>query len=414
MSDTFDIPLENLEIWLTKETVSIVEPLKAEGRSLLNNVRDRLDGIVESCDKLSENAEKEMAKDERVIYRRARLMYKLAKKFSEMIGRVAIPDAISRESLHLFTENIRGVLETIGQERGRWFPRISPYFIIDRRRFDVALKRTVDQFEEFRSFLSNKYAPAETVEDAFSMIEELKKSLSNLDEDEIRKKKTALRKRFLEEEITESQQRIMSVQGKAEVVELAQIKEEIEELNEKVKRNLRYLQKPFLKFQSLVLSASYSLPLEEAKKLDDYLSNPFEALAAEDEGYPSLKRILRKIEEVFAQGKLKLKSTRLRKAENQMDSILKDSLAPLQRRCKEALSKKQMLSTSGAIINSRSELEKLQEVSKDLRRRKIMVDSRATVLDNEIKEMHKRIEDQKRDLERTVLKLTNKNVHVTF
>jgi hypothetical protein len=414
MSDTLEIPLKDLRKWLDEGTVSLVEPLKVEGKNSLNNVKQKLDGVVESCDKLSENAEKEMAKDERRMNRRAKTIYKLANKFSEMIAQIVIPDRISSESLHLFSEDVESVLETIRRERNRWFPMISPYFIIDRRRFDVALKRTMDQFEEFRSFLSNKYAEAETVEDTFSMIEELQKSLNKLNETKTRKNKTELRESALEKKLTKSQQKITSIQSTTEVIELAQTNKEIEELNEKVKHNLRYLQKPFLKFQSLVLSGGYSLPLDETNTLGEYLSNPFEALAAEDNGYPVLKKILQRIEEVFAQRKMKLKSSRLRKADKQIVSILKDSLAPLQQNCKEALAKKRRLSTSGAIADSQSEVKKLQEILKDLRRQKRIVDSRIALLDKEIKEARRMIEDQKRNLEKTVLQLTEKNVQVTF
>ncbi len=414
MSNALEIPLNDIRRWLDETTVSIVEPLKVEGRSLLKSIGEKLDGVVESCDKLREKADKEMTKDERRMYRRARVLYKLANNFSEMIAKISVPDRISRESLHLFSEDVERMLESIGRERDRWFPVISPYFIIDRRRFDIALKRATDQFEEFRFFLSNKYTKAETVEDAFSMIEELQKSLNNLNEAETQKNKTELKKGVLHKKLADSQQKITLVQGKTEVIELAQTNKEIEELNGKLKNNLRYLQKPFLKFQSLVLVGGYSLPLDEANMLDEYLRDPFEALTAEDEGYPCLKRILQRIEEVFAQGKLKLKSSRLRKAENQIVNILGDSLTPLQRSCKEAFSKKQRLSTSGALANTRYELEKLQEGLKDLRRRKKIVDSKVAVLDKEIEDAHKKIEDQKKVLEKTILQLTDKKVQVTL
>ena len=89
-----------------------------------------------------------------------------------------------------------------------------------------------------------------------------------------------------------------------------------------MKHTLRHLQKPFLKFQSLVQSPSYSLFLDATRKLGEYLSNPFEALATEEEGYPMLRRVLQKMDDAIAQGKLKLKKSRLRKAKDQIDNIL--------------------------------------------------------------------------------------------
>jgi len=176
---------------------------------------------------------------------------------------------------------------------------------------------------------------------------------------------------------------------------------------------LRYLQKPFLKFQSLVLSSSYSLFLDETKKLNEYLSNPFEAFATEEEGYPMLKRILQKMDDAMAQGKLKLKKSRLRKAKDQADDILrKNALLSLHQSCKEALSKKQQLSTSGIITKSRNELAQLQKNLRDLQKRKELLDSRGAVLEKKIKENFEKIENQKRELEKIVLDLTNKKAQV--
>ena len=415
MSEALEIPLKDLKEWLEEETVSIVEPLKAEGRSLFDNVRDKLDDILQSCDKLLEDAEKELMKGSRKTYRRAKIMNKLAKNISEMIDKVIIPDEISRESLDTLREDLERVLGVVGRERWKWFPVISPYFIMDRRKFDIVLKRAMDSLGELRSFSSDKYAKAETVEDAFTMVDTIRQYLSELDEVEKRKKTTESRRGVLEKKIAENQQEIRSIQSKSEVVELVQINEKTEELEEKVKHSLRYLQKPFLKFQSLARGPSYSLPLDEKRKLDEYLSNPFEALATEMEGYPILKSILKKMEGAMAQGKLKLKSSRLRKAKGQINSVLnEDALIPLHRSCKEAFSQRQRLSTSGAIATSQSELKKLQKKLKDLRKRKELVHSRGVVLDKKIKRTLEKIENQKKELEKIVLELTNRNVQVTL
>lgn len=416
MSETLEIPLKDLREWLEQETVPIVEPLKVEGRSLLDDVRDKLDHILETCDKLLEDAEREIAKGSRKMYRRAKALAKLARSFSEMINKVTIPDEVSRESLHVLCEDLGKTFDTIGRERWKWFPVISPYFILDRRRFDIALKRAMDSLKELRSFSSNEYAKkAKTVEDTFSMIEKLLQTLGELDGTKKRMKKTESRKGSVDKKIEEDQQKITLIQSKNEVVELIEINQEIEELEKKVKHNLRYLQKPFVKFRSLARGPSYSLPLEEAKKLGEYLSNPFEAFATEPEGYPTLKRILQRMEDAMTQGKLKLKSSRLRKAKNKIDSVLnKDSLAPLHQNCKETFSQKQQLSKSGIITKTRSELTQLQQGLKDLQKRKKLVDSRSAVLKKKIETTLKKIEKQKKELEKSVLKLTDKNVQVVL
>ena len=412
MAEALEIKLEDTREWLEQETISIVEPLKAEGRRLLDDVKAKLDDVLETSDKLLDAAERKIAKGSRKTYRRAKVMHKLARNISEMIDEVTIPDEISQENLHTLCEELGKTLAKVGRERWKWFPVISPYFIMDRRRFDVALKRAMDSLEEIRSFSSDRYTKAKAVEDAFSTIDKLHESLSELDEVE-RHKKTELRKGVLGKKIEENRQKITAIQGQSEIVELAQINEKVEELKKKVKHSLRYLQKPFLKFQSLVLSSSYSLFLDETKKLNEYLSNPFEAFATEEEGYPMLKRILQKMDDAMAQGKLKLKKSRLRKAKDQADDILhKNALLSLHQSCKEALSKKQQLSTSGIITKSRNELAQLQKNLRDLQKRKELLDSRGTALEKKIKENFEKIEEQKRELEKIILELTNNKVQV--
>jgi hypothetical protein len=283
MADALEIKLEDIREWLEQETVSIVEPLKAEGRTLLDDVKTKLDDVLETSDRLLDEAERKMDKGSRKTYRRAKIMYKLARNISEMIEEVTIPGEAK-----------------VGRERWKWFPVIAPFFIMNRRRFDVALKKAMDSLKEMRSFSSDKYAKAKAVEDAFSIIDKLHQSLGELDEVESHKKKMELRKGVLEKKVAENQQKIAAIQDQSEIVELSQINEEVEELKKEVKHSLRYLQKPF-RIQSLVLSSSYSLFLDETKKLGEYLSSPFEALATEDEGYPMLKKILQKMDDAITQ-----------------------------------------------------------------------------------------------------------------
>jgi hypothetical protein len=413
MADALEIKLEDIREWLEQETVSIVEPLKAEGRTLLDDVKAKLDDVLETSDRLLGDAERKIEGGSRKTYRRAKVMHKLARNVSEMIEEVTIPDEVSQETLDTLCEELGKTLAKVSRERLKWFPVISPFFIMNRRRFEVALKRATDSLKEVRSFSSDKYARAKAVEEAFSIIDKLHQSLGEREEVESRKKKMELRKGVLEKKVEKNQQKITAIQDQSEIVELSQINEEIEELKREVKHSLRYLQKPFLKFQSLVLGSSYSLFLDETKKLGEYLSSPFEALATEDERYPMLKKILQKMDDAFAQGKLKLKKSRLRKARDQIEDILdKDALLSLHQSCKDALSKKQQLSTSGIITESRNELAQLQKNLGDLQKRKELLDSRGAVLERKIKETFGKIEEQKRELEKIVLELTNKKVQV--
>ena len=413
MSDTLEIPLNTVKEWLEKETTSLVGPLKADAKKLLEDTQSKLGDLLENCDKLLDDAEKEIAKGSRKTYRRAKFLHKLAGKFSDLIEEVTIPEEISGKSLHQTSEQIEKTLKTIGKERTKWFRAISPYFIISRRRFDVALKRADDSFRNFADFLSEEYAKAESAEGVSSKIEELRQSLAALDKSEKSKEARKQKIELLEKNITKSQQEVQAIQTKDEVVELAQINEKIEELTDAVKHELRHLQKPLLKFQTLVNSPGYSLLPEETQKLDEYLMNPFEALATEKEGYPLLRSILQKMDAALDNKKMKLKSRRLRKAKDQINNILnKTASLSLQKNCSEALSKKNELSTSGAISESRDERAGLQNRLNELQTRKRLLEARDARFGKQHKEARMKVDEQKRALEKTVSDLSGKNVQI--
>jgi hypothetical protein len=413
MPESLEIPLSDLNEWLEQETTSIVEPLREDAKKLLEDTQDKLEDLLESCDKFLDDAEKEIAKGSRKTYRRAKALHKLAGKFADLIEEVTIPEEISGESLHQTSEQIKKTLKTIGKEKTKWFRAISPYFILSRRRFDVALKRADDSFQDLTDFVSEEYTEAEAAEGVSSKIEELRASLGELKKFEKAKEKRKRRRELVEKKIAETHQKLQMIQTKDEVVELAQINERIKELKGQIKQELRHLQKPFLKFQTLANNPGYSLLPEETIKLDEYMTNPFKALATEKKGYPLLRSILRKIDAALNNKKLKLKKSRLRKAKDQINTILnKTSLLSLHQNCSEAFSKKTELSTSRTISKTRDKRAELQNRLKELQTRKRLLEARDARFEKKHKEAGVEVDEQKRDLEKIVSDLSDKNIQI--
>ena len=413
MSDTIEIPLNNVNEWLNKETTSIVEPLREEAKKLLEDIRSKLEDLLEACDKLLDDAEKEMAKGSRKTYRRAKALQKLAGKFSDLIEEVTIPEEINGKSLNQTSEQIEKTLKKLGIERAKWFRAIAPYFILTRRRFDFSLKRADDSFQNFTDFLSDDYSKAEAAEGISVRVEELRNFVTELRKFEKSKEARKHQKELLEKKIEKSHQALQKIQSKDEVVELAQLNKRIEELAESVKHELRHLQKPLLKFQTLVNNPGYSLVPESTAKLDEYLTNSFNALATEKKGYPLLKTILEKMDVVLDNKKMKLKPSRMRKSKDQIANIIsKTALLSLQKNCSEALNKKLELSTSGAISESRDERADVQEKMKKLETRKRLLEARDARFKKEHNEVRTKVENQKKALEKTVFDLSGKDIQL--
>jgi ElaB/YqjD/DUF883 family membrane-anchored ribosome-binding protein len=415
MLETLEIPLDAIKEWTEKETKSLVEPLRGNAKKYLNDTKNKLEELLESCEKLIEDANKEIEKGSKKTYRRAKALHKLADSFVNSIEDIKIPEEISAITLKETAEQIGKKLQAIDIERVRWWRPISPFFIMSRRRFDVMLKRAQDSAKALNDFLAKEYVKAENAENVSSKIEELKQYIAHLREVEESKETRKQDEATLENQITETKQKIDLIQTKNEIVELAQTNETIEELADKVKHELRHLQKPLTKFQTLVNNPGYSLPPEATMKLNEYVSNPFDALATETNGYPVLKLILQKMDIAIDNDKVKLKSTRLRKAKDQIDSILnKKALVALQERCREAFSKKGKLANSGIISETRNEKAELQEHLNDLERKKKVLENRDRLFEKDHKDAQTRVEEQKKLLEKSVSELSNKSVRVVL
>jgi len=413
MSQPSQIRLSEVKEWLRKETAPQIEPLKGKATSLLKEVKERVDDTVQSSQRIFENSENEMNKDNPKTHRFARNAHKFAQNLTETMKAINVPDNFDYERLLAFCGDLEKTATSLDKLRWGAYPYISPYFIIDRRRLDVSLKRLYDITKELRNFLTTKYASEKTVEDAYSLVDKLTQTIDEAKLNREGISQTEERETAFQNEIVAIKQKITDVQAKAELNELVKLNQKIEEIGESVKHSLRYLQKPFYKLQSLARSSDVAVPPDELHKLDDYLKNPSIALATEEDDYSTLKSILGKLDTTITQGKLKLKSTRLRKAQDQIDSILnKDSLGQLQKSCRELLSQRRQLLASETVATFQNQLTQLQNQLRELQKENEFVSSKRKALkDTQIK-LQERTEHLRKELEKKIAQLTNKKVQV--
>jgi len=412
-SKILNLQLNAINEWLTKETESTVESLNNDAEKLLEDIKTHLDELYEASDKLLEDAEKEMARGSRKTFRRAKVLFKLSGSFLELIDIVVIPDKIEGKTLEETSEQLTKAMETINQEKTKWFRALAPYFILSRRRFDVSFKKAEDPYRRFIEFLSKDYTKVKNIENVPTKIEKLQQSLSEIND--YKKNKHSRTKKIddLKNKISQTQEQLRTLQNKGELVELSQLNSKISELIKAVKHEFRHLQKPFLKFQTLVNNPGYSLVGDANSKLDQYMSNPFEALATEKEGYPLLRMVLRKIDAALKNKKMKLKSSRLRKAKDQINRIVnKDALISLQAECKKFYDQKCQLLDSGAISEVKDEKSELNDYLKDLETKKSLFEAKDSRLAKEYEESLKRLEEQKSKLETVVASIVGQKIKI--
>jgi hypothetical protein len=221
MPEPFQIPLDELNDWVKKETASLVEPLRAEARKILEDNRSKLEELLDACDKLLDDAEKELAKGSRKTYRRAKFLQKLAGQFSDLIEKIVIPEEINGKTLDEVSEQIGKAIKTIGEDKNKWFRALSPYFIMSRRRFDVSFKRSEDSYSSFTEFLAQDYSKAKSAENIFSKIDDLRESLVEFNKYKSGKEARKTKKELLTKKIETTEIKLQQIQTKDELVELA-------------------------------------------------------------------------------------------------------------------------------------------------------------------------------------------------
>jgi hypothetical protein len=412
MSHT-EIKLLEVKQWLSKDTERTIEPLQEKARSLIKEIKERQGDAIDSSQKMSQNSQNEMDKSNPKTYRFSRNANKFAENLTATFKGLKVSDSVEYENLRVLGDELEKTCINADQLRRSAYAYISPYFIFDRRRLDVFIKRLYDINKELHTFITSKYAMIKTADEANSNVDKLTQTLEDTKRNEEDLNQTQEKMLVLEKEITDTKEKLLQLRSRSEFHELAKLDQRTEELRAEVKHHLRHLQKPFYKLQSLSRSGEVAVPPDEISKLEDYLADPLVALAAEDNGYSTLRSILTKLDSTITQGKLKLKTQRLRKAQDQITAVIgKNSLDQLQKNGQEVIAQKKQLLSSEATRTLQNEVLQLQRHLETLQKEYELITATNKALKNDQLKLKERTEHLRKELEEKILQLTHKNMHV--
>lgn len=406
-----EVSLEELRSWLEREAADNLRPIKEQGEKIIGKMKDRLEDFKASCGKLLEEAEKGIERGKAV--RKAKVTQKLSRYFHKQVEKIVFPVQMSYSELDGFHNNLEKMLSSIAKERNAWFPRISPSFILARRRVDFSLSRLSSSITELSGFLSKDYSKGESVERLFVQTDEMIRFIQDLEKHATRREGIEAKMQHLLEISKNTQEHIESLNGKEELAELAENTRKVQQLRKQAKHSLRHLRKPLTKFANLSRGPGYSLSSEEVDKLTQYLEDPFLALATEKAGYPTLKGILTKVERAIDENKLKLKSSRLRKGLESISAITStDVLNNLHHECTEAFLLNQNLTKSKETRMAKSKMKQLQRRLAEFQRQREAIEARLSSWESEHKDTLEKIEEQKRVIEKSVYETLEKTVNI--
>jgi len=410
LSEPLKFSLKEIKGWLERETGSIFIPVHEKAQKLIDEMNKVLDNVTDVCKVLLENSRKEIEKRSRKTLGKSRALNKLAKLFLKRIRQIEAPDKISYDTFHDFIQETKKTFAVTEVDIRNWFPRISPFFIMDRRKFLGVFEKAKESLKELQNFLTKEYVKTKTLEETFQIINDLLALQGQMADFEAHRKKNETKKTSIQKEIAETQQKIADLKNRESLTQLNQIGIEIGKLRKEVKYNLRHLRKPFIKFQSQVFRKGGLTP-EQLEKLNHYIEDPFDAFAAEESGYPILEQILKKLAGSMSEGKLKLKRDRKRKAEQDINRIFnKNSLDALHQKCRKTIIRKKQISTSTETAKIKENLSKLQEKLKKLKKRTKRIELEENTTERKLQETLERIQSRKKEIEKNVFDFMGKRI----
>jgi hypothetical protein len=414
VSEAKNFSSDDIEGWLKEQTNSTLTPVQTQAQKLCDEMRDAIQNFAEVGKLLVDNSSKEIERRNMRTYNRARAMNKLARLFTDRIKKITIPDQVSYDNLNRFAQEIQKVFIVTDIDIKNWFPRISPFFIMDRRKFLSVHEKAKISLSTLNDFLSKEYVKTKTLEETFQLIDELHSLEQQLLEVEAEKKCIEQERVPVEKELAELEKQTSELKSEGPVDQLFLIEAEIEKLNKELKQALRHLQKPFKKMQALALyRGGAGLTPDERNKLSQYLQKPFKAFSTEQEGYPLLKQILQKMERLMTEGKLKLKSDKKRKAEQDIDAILnRDSLAKIYARCADVAKQEREILNSEKMAETRNNLSMFQEQTKRLKAKKARVEAHEAVKKRAYNDIVSRISGHKKAIEKNVQASLGQKIHI--
>jgi hypothetical protein len=416
MSETEAIQFtsDNIRGWLQDETGSILTPVHEQAKKRRDDMRDAIQSVTEVSKTLLDNSAKEIEKRNMRVYNRARAMNKLARLFTERIRKVTVPDEVSYDNLNKFAQETQKVFMVTDIDIKNWFPRISPFFIMDRRKFLAVHEKAKESLEALNDFLSKEYIKTKTLEETFQLIDELHDLETELSEVGAERKSIENERLPIEQEIAKLEQKIAEIQGEGPVEQLFLVETEIEKLNKELKHALRHMQKPFKKMRALALyRGGTGLTQDERNMLELYLEKPFKALTTEAAGYPVLKQILQKMTRLMDEGKLKLKSDKARKAEQDTKGILKgEFLAKIYKRCADVAAREKEVLNSSKMEEIKRNLSKYQEQTKRLKAKKARIEAHEAVKHRQYNEIVSKIDNHKKTIEKNVQSSLSQTIQI--
>ena len=116
---------------------------------------------------------REIEKRNMKVYNRARALNKLSRLFLDRLKKLNPPEEISYASISRYVQETQKVFFVTDIDLKNWFPRISPFFIMDRRKFLAIYEKAKQAYNALNNFVNDEYVKTKNLEEALLQLKEL-------------------------------------------------------------------------------------------------------------------------------------------------------------------------------------------------------------------------------------------------
>ncbi len=407
---------EELEEWLRHVVRTQLVATEKNIEKTRNDVNAQVASLREVIADLVSKSEKDSAekRTDRALYKSARSVTRMCTELQDLLSATALTDPQTYEGLRQFNDATSRLANDAARVRDRWIGHIRPYYIFDMMSLNASidkLRRLGEHGWEVFSKEGGLLRRLEEVHDRVEKIYELKGSLVNQVDEQTRLAGEISR---LGPQITEIEKSIESLAVNPKIAELKKISSRLKELRgDLLASGFRRLGRPLRKLEAMAGRGEYPIAPEIREKLSEYLKRPFTTFVGETEGYPSLRSVLRSLQEAVERKKLLLKQREERKVLERIDNVTKGNV--LDRTHREAttlVADRRKLMTDHECADLVKSYKARKQDLKTLRSKYVNLEQRSQVLADKVNDAHASLTHFLRETELLAEKVAKKPVRV--
>ncbi len=315
----------DLESWLRHILRNQINTADKAIRKVKADVEAQIASFNEITADLLKKSDRDCAekRNDKAVYKSARAVNRMCQELQGLSSGFSLSEPQSYEGLKQFSDSVVKLGADAGKTRERWIAQIRPYYILDMMSLNASiekLRRLGDQGWDVLSKEGALLRGIEEIHDRAEKMQDLEQSLSGQREEHNR---ILAELDEVEPQVNATQDAIESLTSDQKLSELRKIEDRMTELRgELLASGFRRLGRPLRKLESMSARGEYPMSPEVREKLTEYLKKPFTTFIHETEGYPSLRSVLRNLQDAVGHRKLVLKQREERKVLERIHKVI--------------------------------------------------------------------------------------------